>query len=195
MTQPIRERIIDDLIYAESARGEAVFSLDRKFRFLLRRWITPREEVDRRGEDRVITFVMLNPSTADAFGNDKTIDRCIAFTQRLGADTLEAVNLFPLTATDPAELRKAGSAQYAGDGATNDRFIRATVARALMTVAAWGNHGRLYDRAELALREGGALHSVELHHLGLTENGYPKHPSARGKHRIPDDFVPVRYAQ
>jgi len=186
------ERVVDDLIFAESPRGQAVFSMDRAYRYLLRRWLSSR--VDRPADDlgRVLAVCMVNPSDADAFEDDPTINELIRRSSPIGADTLEVVNLFALRSSNPSALRAAGPAQYAGHNAINDRFIRAAAARGFMTIAAWGNNGVHYDRAALVRRAGGALHGVELHCLGLTSDGYPKHPLARGKHRIPRNLEPAR---
>ena len=52
------------------------------------------------------TFIMLNPSTADATKDDPTIRRCIKFAQAWGSQHLAVVNLFAWRATDPRELAK-----------------------------------------------------------------------------------------
>ena len=49
---------------------------------------------------------MLNPSTADADHDDRTIGRCISFAKREGCGGLIVGNLFQLRATDPDELRR-----------------------------------------------------------------------------------------
>src|SRR3546814_7562451 len=33
----------------------------------------------------------------------------------------------------------------------------------------------------------------DVHCLGLTQAGFPIHPMARGKHRVPDDITPQRF--
>ena len=43
---------------------------------------------------KTISFIMLNPSRADASFNDPTITRCINFAKFWGYGRLEVVNLF-----------------------------------------------------------------------------------------------------
>jgi hypothetical protein len=47
---------------------------------------------------------MLNPSTADHLTDDPTITRCLSRAIAMKYGRLEVANLFPLRATDPAEL-------------------------------------------------------------------------------------------
>lgn len=51
-------------------------------------------------------YVMLNPSTADAFLLDPTITRCRARALRLGAGGLVVLNAYGLRSTDPRGLRQ-----------------------------------------------------------------------------------------
>jgi len=95
-----------------------------------------------------ITFIMLNPSTADAQRNDPTISRCIAFAQRWEFGALEVVNLFAYKATFPGELLKAKNP--VGEG--NDRFLLQALSRASCVVAAWGTKGTLLDRDKQVLK-------------------------------------------
>jgi len=153
-----------------SARGEATFSRDRRFRYSLTRTLAP--------GDRVIAFVMLNPSTADAFADDPTIKKCIKYATRLGGAALRVVNLFALRATDPAELALPTSAR-AGANATNDAAIRAAVRDAHVVIAAWGVHGGRFDEHARVRGPSGPLAGVPLRHLGLTRDGFPRHPLYR----------------
>jgi hypothetical protein len=140
---------------------------------------------------RRVVFLMLNPSTADAFKPDPTIGECRKRAVALGADVLEVVNLFALRSPYPADLKKRAHG-FRGDDALNDEAILAACAGAYRVVSAWGNHGALDHRAAVARRVL-VEHGIALHHLGLTKEGFPKHPLARGKHRIAANFVPQEW--
>lgn len=59
----------------------ATWSPCKNYRYTLRRvW----RSVD---EPRVVTWVLLNPSTADEFASDPTIRRCMGFSQEWGFET------------------------------------------------------------------------------------------------------------
>lgn len=177
--------------------GWAWFSDDKRMRFRLARSLTGAALDVYSGEqvtfvDRVprrCVFVMLNPSTADAFVPDPTVGECLKRARSYGAEVLEVVNLFALRSPYPADLRKERHG-YRGDDTINDRAILAACYGADRVVAAWGNHGELDARADIvtAMLE---AQGIPLMHLGLTIGGRPKHPLARGKHRIPAELQPV----
>jgi len=172
--------------------GWARFSDDMTMRYRLGRILTENvrkfdSDGDWVGHEHVsrIVFVMLNPSTADAFDLDPTVNECRKRALALGGDILEVVNLFAWRTPYPAELLKRASGQRGDDHiATAEIFAACKGAR--YVIAAWGNHGDLGGRAAIVtnlLRQ----HGIKLHHLGFTLHGHPKHPLARGKHRIPAD--------
>lgn len=191
--------------YNDSGTGWARFSDDMTKRYRLARSLTPLGNdwliarghitADGRLVKRLVrvTFVMLNPSTADAFKHDPTVGECIKRARQLGADVLEVVNLFALRSPYPADLKKCATG-YRGDDDENNAAILEACRGAEYVIAAWGNHGALGGRDAFVLR---LLRDtgVELLHLGTTNDGYPKHPLARGKHRIPGDLAPVRWTQ
>lgn len=150
----------------------AVISSCGQYRYLLTR---------RLGfSDRVMTFIGLNPSTADAIQDDPTIRRCISFAKRQDAGVLVMVNLFGLRSTDPKALKDCEDPV----GPDNDSWINTAVCSAYMTVAAWGNGGVFMGRAdEIRQRYKGCLHA-----LALTKSNLPKHPLY-----IRGDAVPVPY--
>lgn len=141
----------------------AVFSEDRRYRYLLKRQV---------GESqRGVLFIMLNPSRADEERNDATIRRCIGFARSWGFGILEVVNLFALMSTDPAALLKTKDPV----GPDNDAAIRAALESADTVVLAWGNHGLVHEKraAEVTAM---AWEAAQPSCLGLTVKGAPRHP-------------------
>ena len=154
--------------------GDAVFDQSGAYRYRLGR---------RREEGRgAVTFVMLNPSTADAEMDDPTIRRCIGFAWDWGYRELIVVNLFALRATTPSELRRAVDPI----GPENDEHLLASVDQADAVVVAWGVHGELNarDREVMDLLSDRA----PLRCLGFTKAGLPRHPLYMPKSSVPRPY-------
>ena len=140
----------------------AVISDCGRFRYrLTRRW----DETA-----AVATFVMLNPSTADAVQDDPTIRRCIGFARSWGCGGLSVVNLYAYRATRPTDLWTVADPV----GPDNDVHLRRAFEEAHASggpvVAAWGGRART-DRVEVVLRLAGSMQV-----LALTKGGQPRHP-------------------
>lgn len=151
---------------AGRVRGSARLSPCGLFRHELRRWWAPGPR---------LTFVMLNPSSADATHDDPTLRRCAGFARALGFGGLRVVNLYAYRATDPAELwRAARDGVDVTGGAANDEVLGrvGSTARRQLVVAAWGAHARADRVAEVTALPG--WHRV--HALGTTRDGAPRHP-------------------
>ncbi len=167
-------------VYAEKQQkfridieSSAVISPCGLYRYsLTRRW----------GAGAPLVFVMLNPSTADALKNDRTIVRCLGFTHAQGCRALQVVNLFAWRATDPEELpRLARDVDHAtireAVGPDNDRHIVQTLAGADRIVAAWGGSvpkalaWRVAEVRKLLEQQRRPIWS-----LGRTKQGEPRHP-------------------
>lgn len=142
----------------------AVLSPDGVYRYeLIRCW---RWDVD----STSITWVMLNPSTADADVDDPTIRRCIGFSKAWGFDEMAVVNLFALRSTNPKALRSHPDPI----GPENERYITERFAASNLTVAAWGAGATglpCLDVAAIAFEA-----AVPLRCLGTTKAGHPRHP-------------------
>lgn len=141
----------------------AIFSKSGRHRYYLwRRWADMGDAT---------LWIMLNPSTADAERDDATIRRCVNFTKAWGCTRMVVVNLFALRATDPRELKTVDKPI----GANNDAVIKhqATNCGFKYVVAAWGNHGKLFNRQQ---EVAALLGDVPLVCLGVTKSGCPKHP-------------------
>jgi hypothetical protein len=141
----------------------AVFDHDRTYRYLLTRIWDPSKAP--------MVWVMLNPSTADAFVEDPTVRRLIGpngFAKKAGGIVI--VNLFALRSTNPAVLRHHPDPV----GRYNDVFIRQAT-RMGRVVAAWGAAGIEHGRGPTvaaSLTSAG----VSLACLGTTSTGQPRHP-------------------
>lgn len=146
----------------------AVVSSDNQYRYALsRRWetdiFTP-----------CVTFIMLNPSTANHLVDDPTIRRCIGFAKREGAGALKVVNLYALRSPNPSVLWTHSNPV----GVENDRYISLAIIEAagssMPIIAAWGAGTRPERRAEVMERV--QRHGAKLHCLGKTKGGAPRHP-------------------
>ncbi|QFU09883.1 hypothetical protein PARPLA_00554 [Rhodobacteraceae bacterium THAF1] len=145
------------------AESVALYSDCERYRYALTRvW---------KSERRRALFVMLNPSTATEVQNDPTVERCERRARTLGFGAFRVCNIFAWRDTDPRALRQAVDPI----GPDNDAAIRDGCGWADVAICAWGTHGALGDRGvavEQLMRDAGC----ELHHLGLTKGGHPKHP-------------------
>jgi hypothetical protein len=125
-------------------------------------------------------WIMLNPSTADAEQDDPTIRRCMGFARAWGYAGIVVRNLYALRATDPRELATHPQPW----GPDNDTHLMNAVDDPI-TVCAWGSRGERGDTVINALADAGA----NLHHLGLTRAGKPRHPLYRPASVTPTPFA------
>lgn len=121
------------------------------------------------GWGRSVLWIMLNPSTADALEDDRTIGRCVGFADSWGYDGIMVGNLYAYRSTDPKALNGA----YDPIGPENYRHIRAMSEEAALTVVAWGGYKAKSSHIDAALD---AVKFRPLYCLGTTANGSPKHP-------------------
>ena len=149
------------------AKG-AVFSGCGTYRYLLERHWT--------AGNGAVGFVMLNPSTADAYEDDPTIRRCVGFAKSWGFRSLYVANLFAWRATDPAILPKDIER---AKGPRRDFFLRQLATQCHTVCAAWGNslpgfadRSFLYSSLCEATDSIGSVAKC----LGTTKSGQPRHP-------------------
>lgn len=140
---------------------DAVISPCGLFRYTLRRTWDP-------SKGKVLV-IGLNPSTADAYVDDPTIRREIAFAISWGYGTLLKGNLFAFRATDPKKMRKAEDPI----GPENDKYLLDMRKEASLVICAWGAGGnfRVRDYDVLNLCKGSVIKC-----LGKTKEGFPRHP-------------------
>ena len=132
------------------------------YRYLLwRKW-------DSKG--KTVSFIMLNPNSADAQINDPTITRCINFAKSWGYGRLEVVNMLAYRTSKPSLLKQAAEPI----GRDNNRFILESVKRCDRIILAWGNHG-VWRKQDLYILQ--LLENYDyLYSLGITKQGCPRHP-------------------
>ena len=133
--------------------------------------------------DLTCTFVMLNPSTADAVEDDPTIRKCIGFCRRWGYGRLFVVNLFAYRSTDPTQLRDVQATGGDPVGPDNDWFLSSEIAAARRVVLAWGSHAEvrtLIDRRKFAMRDHLQGYPKKTVTLGFAKDGNPRHPLMLG---------------
>lgn len=138
----------------------------------------------------LLVVCMLNPSTADHQINDPTILALIHFATSWGYGGIVVVNLYAFRAPQPKVMMAADSPI----GPDNHIHIQNALIYARNNggrlLAAWGNGGAFEDR-EGWFCSRARLHKVTLTCLGTTKGWHPKHPMARGNHRIDRDQHPV----
>ena len=161
---------------------QAVFDAARLHRYLLTRiWDRDRP---------ALVICMLNPSTADARKDDPTIKRCVHFAKAWGYGGIMVINLHSFRSPHPAELRKA---EIPTRDSTTERVWREAIAYADQqsepVLVAWGGNAT-QDDVEPVLKVLGSTTAIC---LGVTASGQPKHPLARGVHRVPNDAKPIEW--
>jgi hypothetical protein len=150
-----------------TSSGLAIFSACGQYRYLLTRRISEHE--------KIATFIMLNPSTADATHNDPTIRKCIGFARRWQCGTLQVLNLFGVRAMFPQEMKQAVDPV----GPENQHWFHQVIlpesTAANLVICAWGVHGNFKGQDKIILDW---LEEVGIRPfaLGVTRQGHPRHP-------------------
>lgn len=140
----------------------AVFDATGRYRYTLwRAWSADHAR---------LVFIMLNPSAANEQKNGPTIRRCIALARTWQFGAIEVVNLFAYRAAHWQELLQVDDPV----GEENDRFLLQAVQRGSAIVVAWGTKGAFLGRDRRVLDLLAREHC--LHCLGVTKDGYPRHP-------------------
>jgi hypothetical protein len=145
----------------------ATFSSDRRYRYALTRRWDP--------DWPLAVFVMLNPSTADAFTVDPTVRRCIGFAKSWHAGGLLILNLFALRSTDPRALRSDPDPVGPANNPVIAWWLSAEAEPLGPVIVAWGADSAIGDRDRevLALL---AARQARPQCLGVTQDGHPRHP-------------------
>jgi hypothetical protein len=151
-------------MYPKFDVSTAEFSACKRYRYhLYRRWGKA---------DLCVTWLMLNPSTADEYVLDPTLKRCMGFTQAMGYEAMEVVNLFALRSTDPSVLLTHPDPV----GPRNDVAILSGCSESFV-ICGWGALKKPWMVAR-AKRICSDLHAagITLHIMRLTQKRHPQHP-------------------
>lgn len=141
----------------------ATFSPDKVYRYELGRQLE-----GTRYPDRLVVWIMLNPSTADEFKEDPTIRRVIGFSAKWGFGQIMILNMFAYRS--PIARTLVGHPDPVGPD--NDYYLLQHSLNAELIVVGWGNWGRLQQRSEQVRK----LLPFRLSCLGTTGSGHPRHP-------------------
>jgi hypothetical protein len=166
--------VFDDVQVASLAGDRAIFSNDRRYRYMLTRDFGP---------GPAVAWVGLNPSTADEQQDDPTIRRIIGFSRREGFGRLIMLNLYGYRSTDPSAL---ASIEDPCGPANVSHFLRECAAVDTI-VCAWGAWWKQRERTIVESPLRAVLRSQapgtpeiparwRVRCLGYTASGEPRHP-------------------
>jgi hypothetical protein len=148
---------------------------------------------------------MLNPSEGSADRDDPTLWQVMKISCRLGFGSAYVGNLYPLISSKPDVMYRWRDTFEADPGERDSygAFVRNILdvadlcRRCDAHFAAWGDGvGRPADLLHWLMRLDEILkRPIAWECFGLNASGSPKHPLARGKHRIPDDMQPIAWTR
>lgn len=118
--------------------------------------------------------VLLNPSTADCFADDRTTALMISVAAMGGFGSLIQVNLHDFVSTDPVVLKMA----VVPVSHECDRFIEYMMGAAKLVIVGWGNDGNFMGRADQFLKK---YKNQDFYCFGQNKNGSPRFPRALKK--------------
>lgn len=167
-------------------KGDAQFSRDKKFRHVLTRsWSAG---------SYLPLICMANPIKAGAAQDDPTIQTLIRYFRALPkCDGFHVVNWSPKVATHPVDhdawLKGLSDGEWNRIMGANLYLLSTMTRLAPYVVVAWGNllpvdSVRCTAYTKMVVGALSLSGKKDLWCFGVNANGSPKHPMARGKHRI-----------
>jgi len=171
---------MEGCVHQGDQNSGAILSRCETYRYRLwRRW----KPASSFTQYRSMSFIMLNPSTADGLEDDPTIRRCVGFAKSMGCCTLRVVNLYGFRSPKPTDLKTADDPI----GPQNDHFIRDAAMYCDHLVLAWGASkapGKKLRVDTVMSIIADATNRQPLC-LGQTNDGSPKHPLYISKSVVP----------
>lgn len=166
--------------------GYATLSTCGTYRYELGGDIGPEEPLFRTASDfvRRILWIMLNPSTANAQKDDRTLEAIVRFSERWLYGHVMVGNLSAYIATDPDDMKAAAARGVDVIGPENDarlcRMIAKVRASGGLIMAAWGANADPERARQVHAMAG------EMYCLRTNKDGSPIHPLYQ-----PADLIPV----
>lgn len=153
-------------LFAELDGCGAELSPDGVYRYTLtRQW----------GDGPCVTWLMFNPSTADAAENDATIRKCIGFSKRWEYGRMVVVNLFAVRNRNPRAVARICDPI----GPMNNWWMLQALRESRELVCAWGC-GHHFPKGCRRIEHVAALFAddqeIQPICLGVGKDGNPKHP-------------------
>lgn len=161
--------------------SHVLFSDCQQYRFVLIR------DYGELMDNKMLNFIMLNPSTADAYHNDPTIARCEKRCLSLKYRYLCITNLFAYRATDPKHMIN----HYKTNGGFKDKnnhHIIQCAKKADLVICGWGRHGKHNDRGAIT-KSLLKMNKIQAMALRINGDGTPAHPLY-----LPDELSPMKFA-
>lgn len=135
-------------------------------------------------------WVMLNPSTADATTDDRTISRCMEFSKAWGFDRMVVGNLYAYRATNPQDMWAASRAGVDIVGSENLERLRIMASYSNRIVCGWGSkadHNQAADVLQILLDQSWKYVCF----LDRNKDGQPKHPLYIHGDRMPSFYCDI----
>ena len=155
----------------KTIRSSAVISMCGKYRYRLERDLRPGW-----GDGtRTMTWIMVNPSTADASTDDATIRKVCGFAERHGCDRVIVGNLFAWRTPNVRDLALVADPC----GPENDRHLEEMIRESDLLVCAWGTANKLpvtLRQRYTIIRDIAQTHGVTTRCFGIARDGHPRHP-------------------
>lgn len=167
--------IIYNLGRVKQLPGTAIYSEDKKYRYVLtREWNS--------GRNKTLITIMMNPSTATENILDPTVRKVTEFAIMWGFDRCIVLNLFAYRSTDIKQIFKVQDPV----GPENDYWIIETIEnnKDATYLAAWGTKGNYLDR-DYKVRTIADNLGVSFNYLKLSNEGHPIHPLYLSKTSLP----------
>lgn len=159
--------------------------------------------VDLQTSSRILPWIALNPSGAVLSGSGLSGLTMARLAYLWGFDGVATYNLVPLAGSKPKRdvLPKITESNPIVEQQIREShaWIAEELADSDAAIAAWGKDGRALGKQITQLLS--AINSYKYRILppmmlwcaGTNIDGTPKHAGARGRHRIPADFRPIKF--